>query len=186
MNKKTLVSISLVLIGVIAGLLWSSAFTESKQESEATKPSLATKTKEVPPKESVSTQAKSEAVSEPINEVITEEYTQESTDSSGTIEQAQPVPNNQIQKEGSDQIITTRHYIITQPVQTITQPQVIITSPAQTFNTTIGGYEVPVGSLKSMDCGPINPHWTMGENGLWQNPPVDPPSTRGRAYSSLQ
>lgn len=28
-----------------------------------------------------------------------------------------------------------------------------------------------------------NPYWTIGENGLIQNPCVDPPSCRGRAYS---
>lgn len=31
---------------------------------------------------------------------------------------------------------------------------------------------------------PVNPNWTISRNGLIGNPPVDPPSCQGRAYST--
>jgi hypothetical protein len=50
------------------------------------------------------------------------------------------------------------------------------------MTTTASGYPVVMsGSGAAVAAG--NPYWTIGENGLIQNPCVDPPSCRGRAYS---
>ncbi|HEY9774220.1 MAG TPA: hypothetical protein V6C81_10515 [Planktothrix sp.] len=46
----------------------------------------------------------------------------------------------------------------------------------QTYNNP-GGIEGTSGSVTA------SPYWTIGSNGLIGNPPVDPPSSHGRAYS---
>ncbi len=67
-----------------------------------------------------------------------------------------------------------------------TSPQGVPLMPSQQeLTTTVSGYEIPVGSgPKAVDYPLTEPGpWTMGGNGLLQNPCVDPPSTRGRAYT---
>lgn len=67
-----------------------------------------------------------------------------------------------------------------------TSPQGVPLLPShQELTTTVSGYEIPVGSgPKAVDYPMTEPGpWTMGDNGLLQNPCVDPPSTRGRSYT---
>ncbi len=67
-----------------------------------------------------------------------------------------------------------------------TSPEGVPLVPSQQeLTTTVSGYEIPVGSgPKAVDYPMTEPGpWTMGTNGLLQNPCVDPPSTRGRAYT---
>lgn len=42
-------------------------------------------------------------------------------------------------------------------------------------------YQPGTAGGRAVDSMPVNPYWSMGSNGLWQNPPVDPPSSIGRA-----
>ena len=80
-------------------------------------------------------------------------------------------------------VTTVRHYVVTyHPGVT---REYIVPGPQQAITTTASGYSIPSGDgLRAVDhpdsgVGP----WTIGRNGLRQNPCVDPPSTMGRAYN---
>ncbi len=54
------------------------------------------------------------------------------------------------------------------------------------FSTTASGYPViGGGQVKAVDAPVTSSPWTMGSNGLLQNPCVDPASSYGRAYQRL-
>jgi hypothetical protein len=98
---------------------------------------------------------------------------------SGAPEQDQALKQGFAQASPTYQSSTTSYYVYT------TSPQIIPASGPTQLTTTVSGYPVATGSgLRAVDYpqqGPVP--WTVGANGLLQNPCVDPPSCYGRAYS---
>jgi hypothetical protein len=65
-----------------------------------------------------------------------------------------------------------------------TDPNSMASGSPMDMTQTVSGYAIPIGSgPKAVDypqSGPLP--YTLGANGLLQNPCVDPPSSKGRAY----
>lgn len=60
-----------------------------------------------------------------------------------------------------------------------------IDSQGQVLTETVSGYPIyNSGAPKAVDAGGDNPNWNVTRSGLVGNPCVDPPSVRGRAYST--
>ncbi len=80
-----------------------------------------------------------------------------------------PAPQPQIQQESYQQIPAVTPTIISQ--QYSQDGSVFLPATTTVVDTS------PI----VITAGNINPNWTMGKNGLIQNPCVDPPSAHGRA-----
>lgn len=63
--------------------------------------------------------------------------------------------------------------------QIIESPSFVVSQPGVEYVTTPSGYVYTTGA-RAVDSGPVNPYWTMGANGMWQNPTVDPPTCARR------
>lgn len=58
-----------------------------------------------------------------------------------------------------------------------------ISENGSVLNTTVSGYPIDT-SGKAVDAGSDNPNWTVTRSGLVGNPCVDPPSVKGRAFTT--
>ncbi len=81
-------------------------------------------------------------------------------------------------------VTTVRHYVVT--YHQVPGRTYVVNGPQQAVTTTASGYTIPCGdgtrAVDHPDSG-IGP-WTIGRNGMRQNPCVDPPSSWGRAYNA--
>lgn len=157
MNKQLTRNLAIFLSGIILATLVFLLIPRSKDSSPKSAPVAVTA---IPQPEKVESKPEQEYISK---ESKKELYTWAKP------EEVRPEPHQQIGMVAPANTWT----IVPQPAS-----QEIV---YEVETISVSGSDTGYGG-RAVDGAPINPNWTMGENGLWQNPSVDPPSARPRSY----